>query len=77
MAGSIANRWKKDKETLVFHLNGRFHTDYQQGTMTQLQRLKPKLRQKNISCFPASDFAKPDWDQYKDQGDFIILTQPK
>ncbi|MEM9990923.1 MAG: ChaN family lipoprotein [Bacteroidota bacterium] len=75
MGYQIFKHWKKNKKDLIFHLNGRFHTDYQQGTVTQLKGYKKKIQAKNISCFPAEDFDNPDWTIYAPQGNFIILTK--
>ncbi len=76
MAESIYQYWKKNKTTKVFHLNGRFHTDDQLGTFTQLQRSNKKIKIRNISSFPATDFNNPDWDQYLSLGDYVIVTNP-
>ncbi len=76
MAESIYKYWKKNKDKKIFHLNGRFHTDYRLGTFTQLQRKNKKLRIQNISCFAGADFAKPDWNQYALLGDYVIVTDP-
>lgn len=77
MAESIYRYWKKNKDQKIFHLNGRFHTDYRLGTFTQLQRKNTKLRILNISCFTGTDFASPDWTQYSALGDYIIVTDPE
>ncbi|MET0463222.1 MAG: ChaN family lipoprotein [Chitinophagaceae bacterium] len=76
MAESIYKYWKKNKNTKVFHLNGRFHTDDQLGTFTQLQRSNKKIKIQNISCFPAEDFSNPDWSKYESLGDYVIVTNP-
>ncbi|MEO1625857.1 MAG: ChaN family lipoprotein, partial [Bacteroidota bacterium] len=76
MAHRIYRHWKKNKKELIFQLNGRFHSDYQQGTVGQLKRLRKKIKVKNISCFSAEDFDAPNWSQYTDMGDFIILSRP-
>lgn len=77
MAESIGKYWKKNKNTKIFHLNGRFHTDDQLGTFTQLQRSNKKIMIRNISCFSASDFNNPDWSQYTSLGDYVIITDPE
>ncbi|MEM7370744.1 MAG: ChaN family lipoprotein [Bacteroidota bacterium] len=77
MAYRIFRHWRKHKQELIFHLNGRFHTDYQQGTFAQLQSLHKKIKLKNISCFPADDYDQPDWSVYAQQGDYIILSQSR
>ncbi len=75
MAHSIYQYWRKHKQTMIFHLNGRFHTDYQQGTVTQLRRFSPKISIRNISCFTAEDFDQPNWSEYTPIADFIILVR--
>ncbi|MEM8901461.1 MAG: ChaN family lipoprotein [Bacteroidota bacterium] len=73
MANSMYTHWKKHKKEKIFHLNGRFHSDYQQGTVHQLRRLSPKVQIKNISCFPSDDIGKPDWGAYTELGDYVII----
>ncbi|MEM9888092.1 MAG: ChaN family lipoprotein [Bacteroidota bacterium] len=75
MAYRIYKHWKKNKKELIFHLNGRFHTDYQQGTITQLRRLNKKITIKNISCFSVANLAQIDWENYADQGSFLIVSE--
>lgn len=77
MAESIYKYWKKNKDTKIFHLNGRFHTDDQLGTFTQLQRSNKKINIQNISCFPAEDFNNPDWSKYASLGNYVIVTNPE
>lgn len=74
MANRIYTRWRKHKKEMIFHLNGRFHSDYQQGTVSQLRRLTKKVQIKNISCFPVLNIDNPDWKAYAGIGDFIILS---
>ncbi len=77
MAHSILTAHKKYKKQLVLHLNGRFHSDEKLGTYAQLKQKAPKLRLLNISCFAADDFENPNWQQYQQLGDYIIVTNPK
>lgn len=76
MAWSIAKYLKNHKGTKILQLNGRFHSDYHLGTYAQLLKLIPKVKAVNISSFYADDFEKPDWDKYKERGDYIIVTDP-
>lgn len=76
MAWSIARYIKKNKGSKVLQLNGRFHSDEQLGTFAKLRTISPKLILRNISCFYANDFSNPDWNKYKQQGDYIIVTDP-
>jgi len=61
----------------VLHINGRFHSDERLGTVAQLGNYLPqRTTVANISCFPAENVSKPDWDAFAHLGDFIILTNP-
>ncbi|MHA4894886.1 ChaN family lipoprotein [Pedobacter sp. PWIIR3] len=76
MAWSIAKFLKSNKGTKILQLNGRFHSDYHLGTFAKLQQQLPKIKSANISCFYADDFSNPNWEKYKSQGDYIIVTDP-
>ena len=76
MAKSIDNAVSENKKNgLVFHVCGRFHCDEYLGTVAQLLRKDNDLEVATISCFPAEDFEKPDFKQYAELADFVILTQ--
>lgn len=77
MAWSIFQHLKKNRRAKVFQVNGRFHSDEKLGTAAQLMSYMPKAKIANISCFSADDFDRPNWENYKQLGDFIILTDPK
>jgi uncharacterized iron-regulated protein len=77
MAWSIAKFAKANKGKKIFQVNGRFHSDEGLGTYAQLQKIAPKLKLFNISCFSADDFDHPNWEKYQALGDYIILTDPK
>lgn len=76
MSWSIAQALKKDKEGVVFMMNGRFHSDNHLGFV---KRLTDDYRKKviTISCFAAEEFENPDWTKYQQLADYIILTRPK
>lgn len=76
MAWSIAKYLKKHKGTKVLQLNGRFHSDEHLGTYAQLLKLMPKVKAANISSFYANDYQNPDWEKYKERGDYIVVTDP-
>lgn len=76
MAWSIAKYVKNNKDKKIFQVNGRFHSDEKLGTLAKLKKYAPKLKILNISAFSAEDFAEPDWNKYKDLGDYIIITDP-
>lgn len=77
MAHNINKSFLLNKNTKIFHLNGRFHSDEKLGIITQLQKMNKGINIKNISAFAADDFDNPDWNKYLVLGDFLILTQPK
>lgn len=76
MAWSIANYAKNNKDKKIFQVNGRFHSDEKLGTLAKLKKYSPKLKILNISSFSAEDFNQPNWNKYKDLGDYIIVTDP-
>lgn len=76
MSYSIHRLLKKHKGRKVFHCVGRFHTDEKLGMAAQLKKRNSKLRILNISCFPDTAFANPDWTLFRHLGDFIIITDP-
>lgn len=77
MAWSIAKFAKKNKDKKIFQVNGRFHSDEKLGTLAKLKSYAPRLKILNISCFSATDFENPNWENYKSLGDYIIVTDPK
>ena len=77
MAWSIAKFAKENKGKKIFQVNGRFHSDEKLGTYAQLKKYGPKLKALNISSFSADDFDAPNWEKYKELGDYIIVTNPK
>ena len=77
MAWSIAKYIKANKDKKVMHVNGRFHSDENLGTLAKLKAYAPKLKILNISAFSAEDFNNPDWNKYKALGDYVIVTDPR
>lgn len=77
MAWSIAKFAKANKDKKVLQVNGRFHSDEKLGTYAQLKKYAPKLKALNIASFSSDDFTNPNWEKYKDLGDYVILTDPK
>jgi len=77
MAWFIAQFIKANKDVKVFQINGRFHSDEKLGTLAKLQKYSPKLKILNISAFSDQSFENPDWENFKNLGDYIIITNPK
>lgn len=77
MAYRISRFFKEKNVKKILHLNGRFHSDEQLGTVAHLRNYVPRrISIVNISCFPDESFNKPDWASFVHLGDFIILTNP-
>ncbi|WP_298298996.1 ChaN family lipoprotein [Hydrotalea sp.] len=76
MSNSIYRFWKHNKSYTIFQVNGRFHSDDKLGTFARLHTLSPKIKMKNISCFSDAQFTHHHWDEWKQQADFIIITNP-
>ena len=77
MAWFIAKFIKQHKGTKVLQLNGRFHSDEKLGTVAKLRKYEPNLQILNISSFSDASFNNPNWEKFKNLGDYIILTNPE
>lgn len=77
MAYSISEYWKKNKTKKIMQVNGRFHSDEGFAAVTQLKKYSPKIRMLIISSGSDDSFPNIDWNNFKTQGDYIIITDPK
>ena len=77
MAHSIAESLKKDKNKLVFHLNGSFHTENRLGTVEHLLKYRPKAKVLVVTMRYEDDFKNFDKAKHTNLGDFVILTDAK
>jgi uncharacterized iron-regulated protein len=77
MAFSISEFLKKQKNALVVHLNGSFHTENRLGTAEQLLKLNPKSKILVVTMRYEEDFTKFDKAKHENLGDFVILTDSK
>lgn len=77
MAYSIAEFLKENKNALVVHLNGSFHTENRLGTAEQLLKFRPKAKFIVITMRYEEDFTKFDKAKHENLGDFVILTDSK
>ena len=76
MGWSIAKYLKTHQNFKILQLNGRFHSDEKLGTLAKLKKYASKSSILNISAFSDESFENPDWQKFKDLGDYIILTDP-
>ena len=77
MAYSISQYLKGHKGKKVMQVNGRFHSDEGFAAATQLKHYRPKAKQLIISSGSDEAFPNIKWDDYKKDGDYIIMTDPK
>ena len=75
MAENIPKAHRKNQNTKILHLTGRFHSDERLGTVAELIKKKRKLKVITISCFATPEGAAKDWSTNKGLADFIILTK--
>jgi uncharacterized iron-regulated protein len=77
MGWSIAKFYKNHHKYKILQLNGGFHSEEKLGAASQLKKYAPKLHLLNIAAYADDNFDKPDWNKLSENGDYIILTDPK
>jgi uncharacterized iron-regulated protein len=66
-----------EKNGLIIHLNGSFHTESRLGTVEHLLKYKPKTSVLVVTMRYEDDFKTFDKSKYENLGDFVILTDAK
>lgn len=74
MAYSIAENLLRRRGSLVIHTVGGFHVEHGTGIPEHLERYRPGTRRLIVSIRPAADISAFDFEEMKDLGDFVILT---
>ncbi len=77
MAFSIAEHLKKQKNALIVHLNGSFHTENRLGTAEQLLKYQPGAKFLVVTMRYEDNFKNFDKVRHENLGDFVILTDAK
>ena len=77
MAFSISEFTKTEKNALVVHLNGSFHTENRLGTAEQFLKSNPNAKITVVTMRSEDDFTKFDQAKHANLGDFVILTDAK
>lgn len=77
MAYSISHYLRRHKSKKVMQVNGKFHSDEGYAAVAQLTNYSPKTNILIISTASDDDFPNIKWDDYKKNGDYIIITDPK
>ncbi len=76
MAFSVFEYLNKNVNKKVMQVNGRFHSDEGFAAVAQLKRFNPKIKSLIISSGSDDAYPNIDWSKHKDQGDYIIITDP-
>ncbi len=74
MAHSVAESLKKNKGSLVVHLNGGFHTEMRLGTVEHFLKYRKNGKAVVVTMRYEDDFKKFAA-KHTDAGDFVIITQ--
>lgn len=74
MAYWISESLKKNKGSLVVHLNGGFHTESRLGTVEHLLKYSPQAKALVVTMRYEKDFKAFDLTKHAGLGDFVILT---
>jgi uncharacterized iron-regulated protein len=77
MAYTVTRSLKKNKGSLVVHLNGGFHTEGRLGTVEHFLKYRPNGRVRVVTIKYVDDFRTFDKAKYEDLGDFVVLTDAK
>jgi uncharacterized iron-regulated protein len=77
MAYSIAENLKKNKNALVVHLNGSFHSESRMGIPEHLLKYHPKTKFLVVTMRYEEEFTNFDKAKHTGLGDFVILTDAK
>jgi uncharacterized iron-regulated protein len=77
MAHAVAEYLKENKNPLVVHLNGSFHTENRLGTPEHLQKFQPKAKVIVVTMRYEENFENFDKAKHENLGDFVILTNAK
>jgi uncharacterized iron-regulated protein len=77
MAFSIAEFLKTNKNSLVIHLNGSFHTENRLGTAEHLLKYRRDTKFTVVTMRYEDDFTKFDKSKHENSGDFVVLTDAK
>jgi len=77
MGYSIAEYLRNHPTKKVMQVNGRFHSDQGYAVVAQLKKYRPSTKVLIISSCSDESFPKIDWSNYRQNGDYIIITDPK
>jgi uncharacterized iron-regulated protein len=76
MAYAVTQHLQRQRDALVLHLGGNFHSEGRLGLPEQIQRYRPKTRTLVIDIINDKSYPNFDAARMRSLGDFIILTDP-
>ncbi|HEX9997456.1 MAG TPA: ChaN family lipoprotein [Abditibacterium sp.] len=76
MADSLSRFLKAQRNPLILHLSGRFHSEQKLGTVEQLLHLQPLAKICVVTTISTPSFSAFDAKMHSGLGDFVILTAP-
>lgn len=69
-ANQVSN---SQRQSVIVHYNGAFHSDYKLGTAARVIRRLPKAKVKIISIIPVNDLDSINPDEYRKRGDYVVF----
>ena len=75
MGESVARELEATEDALVLHMVGSFHVQNGTGIPERLAEYLPDARQLIVVMLKVDDVREWDSDEFKDLGDYVILTQ--
>ena len=76
MGEAIADAWKTaPKGTLIYHVDGAFHSDYGLGTVERAKRRAPSASSIILTAIPVPDLAKIDPATHREKADYVLFTR--
>lgn len=76
MGEAIADAFTRaPKGTVVFQVDGAFHSDFGLGTAERARRRLPKASSVVLSAIPVADLSKAKGDEHAAKGDYILFTR--
>ncbi len=76
MAYAITQHLQRQRDALVLHTGGNFHSESRLGLPEQLQHYRPKTRSLVINIINDKSYPNFDSARMSRLGDFIVLTDP-
>ena len=76
MAEALVDAWKAaPKGTLVYHVDGAFHSDEGLGTVARARRRAPSATSIVLTAIPVADLAKINPAEHRHKADYVLFTR--